>query len=114
MEELALSIDDYFESEAWADVRADLDAEVAQMTARSKSTAERVTRELQALIESLSTAAADSASELNDEMTRIEAEIDRLKSEGHEELADSLRQLLEDIEAMAGPDERAAEPGVEV
>jgi len=103
VEALALRIDHYFDSEDWEQTRAEIDDEISGLATSSRTTAERVAEELQALVESLTEQAADSASELSEEVARIEAEIARLQAEGHEELADSLRRLLDSIEDMAQP-----------
>jgi ABC-type transporter Mla subunit MlaD len=104
MEALALRIDNYFESEEWEKARADIDDEISGLAASSRATAEHVAEELQVLIESLTETVAGSANELSEELTRIEEEIATLEMQGHEELAGSLRGLLERIEMMTRPE----------
>ncbi len=94
-------IESYFESEDWHQTRADIDEEIAGLAASSRSTAERVVTELEGLIESATETAADTSNELGGDIARIEKEIDRLAAEGHSELADSLRRLLERIDALS-------------
>ena len=109
MEALALRIDDYFESEEWQQARVQLDKEMSELAASSRATAERVVEELEQLIKSLTETAADRAEEVSEEMVRIEEEIRRLEAEGHEELAASLRRLLERLEQMAEPETEVRE-----
>lgn len=113
MEAFALKIDEYFESEEWAETSAQIDEEMAELAASSRASAERVAEELQQLLESLTETAADSANELGDELERIEQDIDELQAEGHDELANSLRRLLERLQSMAQPDPRIENQAVE-
>ncbi len=111
MEALALRIDSYFESEYWTQTRAEIDEEFSDLAADSRATAERVAEKLERLIESMAEATTDNTSRLGEEVADIEAQIARLEKEGHEEVAESLRHLLERIEAMARPDRGDAQPG---
>ena len=104
MEELALSIDSYLESEEWRETRADIDREISSIADRSRTAAERVAGELQALVESLAKTAENRAGELGEELSRIESEIDRLEAEGYEELAAALHRMHKQVEALAEKD----------
>jgi len=101
MEQFATEVDSYFGSEDWARTRARIDQEINGLTADSKAAAERIVEEFQRLIESLTRQTADGAHATGQQVTAIEADIDRLEAQGHPELATSLRRLLEQIEAMA-------------
>ena len=114
MEALALRIDSYFESEDWAQTRAEIDEEISGLAADSRASAERVAEELQGLIESISETATDSASRLGEEVADIEEEIARLEREGYAELAESLRRLLDRIETMAQPERSDQHPDTEL
>jgi len=112
MEQFAQEVDSYFRSEDWARTRAQIDQEIAELTADSKAAAERIMEEFQRLIELLSQQTAGGAHAARQQVTAIEADIDRLEAQGHGEFATSLRRLLEQIKAMA-PSEKSQPAGNE-
>jgi hypothetical protein len=105
LEQLGQQVDGYFQSEDWAKTRAQIDAGISKLAADSEATAERIAEDLRLLIESLAENAATGTQALEESATEIEAEIARLEAEGREELANSLRRLLRQIEALE-PSER--------
>lgn len=100
MEQFAREVESYFESEDWAEARAQIDAEIAELADDSRATAERIVLELQRLIESIKEDAADGARALKEDTSAIEGDIARLEAEGHEQLAAALRRLFGQLEAM--------------
>lgn len=110
IDQFAREVDGYFESEDWSRTRAQIDAEIAELAADSRDAAYRVVEELRLLFESIRDDASEGAVALKKDVAAIEEHIARLEAEGHNELAASLRRLLDRIKAMAASDGEPSPP----